>query len=464
MSSKKRNMIIIVICLLLIIFNSIFVYFLASPSITLNGKKEIVVGINEEYVEVGAYASFLGNDLSKDVKIDGTVDTTKRGTYNLTYTFKKGFVTKETSRTVIVKDLEAPTIELKGSSEALVCPGKDYVEEGYTAIDDVMGDITDNVTTTKEDEKIIYSVSDEDGNKATNERTIKYGDEEAPKITLKDGNSLNYYVTESFKDPGYTVSDNCDGDLASKVKVSGSVDTSKIGKYTLNYEVTDSAGNKTTINRVVNVTEKPKGGVVYLTFDDGPGQYTQEILNILARNNVKATFFVTNQFPKYQDMIKKEHEAGHTVAVHTYSHSWSVYDSLDNYINDFNKMNEIVYKQTGSYSKYFRFPGGSSNTVSKKHKTGVVTEIANYMTNKGYVYFDWNVDCGDTHANNTVNYIVNNIKKYVKGEGSYIILMHDIKKNTLNALPSIINYLKSMNYTFKAIDDGTPVKHFKIAN
>ena len=95
MSSKKRNAIIIVTCVLLIIFNSIFVYFLASPSITLNGKKEIVVGINEEYVEVGAYASFLGNDLSKDVKIDGTVDTTKRGTYNLTYTFKKGFVQKK---------------------------------------------------------------------------------------------------------------------------------------------------------------------------------------------------------------------------------------------------------------------------------------------------------------------------------------------------------------------------------
>ena len=127
-------------------------------------------------------------------------------------------------------------------------------------------------------------------------------------------------------------------------------------------------------------------------------------------------------------------------------------------------MNEIVKEQTGSYAKYFRFPGGSSNTVSRKHQLGIMTSLANLMQSKGYIYYDWDVDCGDTHSNNTVDYIINSVKTYTRKGRNNIILMHDIKKNTMEALPSIISYLKNQGFEFAAIDENTPVKHFRIAN
>ena len=161
-------------------------------------------------------------------------------------------------------------------------------------------------------------------------------------------------------------------------------------------------------------------------------------------------------------MIKQEYDRGHTVGIHTYSHKWSVYTSVDTYWNDFSKMEQIVYEQTGVHPKYFRFPGGTSNTANCKYNgiNNMMEKLSNLMTDKGYVYFDWHVDSCDTCKNNSVNDIINSIKKYVTGSGNYIILMHDIKKNTMEALPSVIEYLKAHNYTFKQIDDTTPVKQF----
>ena len=83
------------------------------------------------------------------------------------------------------------------------------------------------------------------------------------------------------------------------------------------------------------------------------------------------------------------------MAVHSYTHNWNIYKSVDAYVNDFNKMNADIEKYTGSKSKIFRFPGGSSNTVSKSYAKGVVKAIASRMTSEGYQYFDWDVDSGD---------------------------------------------------------------------
>lgn len=464
MSSKKKVIIIALLILLLGSIYSLLLYFYASFSIKLKGNEEIILNINSPYEDEGVRASFLGKDIGNKVKTEGKVDTSQAGEYFLTYTIKKGMITKKVSRKVIVKDLEAPTIELIGDREVNICPNKEYEEEGFKAFDTISGDLTEKVVKEVNLNEITYTVTDQEGNVAKAIRKINYVDTENPKITLKDGNSYTVYINEKYNEPGYIVTDNCDQDLNNKVVVSGSVNTASIGKYSLNYEVTDSNGNKTNITRNVYVKEKPKGGIIYLTFDDGPGVYTEKILDILKQNDVKATFFVTNQFPKYQNMIKKEYDEGHTVGLHTSTHKWDIYNSIDDYLNDFNNMAEIINKQTGAYPKYFRFPGGSSNTVSIKHKVGIMTELSNIMEEKGYTYFDWNVSSGDTAANNTVESIINNIKRYIKGEGSYIILMHDIKKNTMQALPSVINYLKSINYTFKAIDENTPVIHFKIAN
>ena len=205
------------------------------------------------------------------------------------------------------------------------------------------------------------------------------------------------------------------------------------------------------------------GKTIYLTFDDGPGQYTQKILNVLAKYDVKATFFVTNQFPKYVYLIKNEKEAGHAVAVHTYTHNYNVYRSVDTYVSDFNKMNNLIEKYTGSKSNIFRFPGGSSNTVSRSYAKGVVKKIANKMTSMGYKYFDWDVSSGDASgASRSAIYknVVNGASKCSK----CVILMHDIKSNTANELDNILKTLTSKGDRFGTLNSSSPTVHHTIVN
>ena len=282
------------------------------------------------------------------------------------------------------------------------------------------------------------------------------------------GDTVYVYKNQEYKDRGYTATDNCDGDITNKVNVNNSVDTTKDGEYNINYSVVDTFGNKNTVSRKVvvysDVSKIPKNGkVIYLTFDDGPGCYTQSILDVLNEYNVKATFFVTNQFSSYQYMIKKEYESGHSIAVHTYSHNYGkIYESVDNYVDDFNQMNQIIFEQTGTYTKMFRFPGGSSNTISRFNK-GVVSDIAKTMSDKGYIYFDWNIDSTDTKYKDSEKIYQNVIDEIEKHDNS-VVLMHDIKKANIESVRKIINYGLENGYTFLGLDESSPEVHHHINN
>ena len=202
---------------------------------------------------------------------------------------------------------------------------------------------------------------------------------------------------------------------------------------------------------------------VYLTFDDGPGIYTQSILDVLNEYNVKATFFVTNQFSNYHYMIKKEYETGHSIAVHTYSHNYGkIYESVDSYVEDFNQMNQIILDETGTYTKMFRFPGGSSNTISKFNK-GVVSDIAKTMTEKGYIYFDWNVDSTDTKYKDP-EIIYQNVINEIEKRDYSVVLMHDIKKANIESVRKIIIFGLENGYTFLGLDENSPEVHHHINN
>ena len=200
-----------------------------------------------------------------------------------------------------------------------------------------------------------------------------------------------------------------------------------------------------------------------MTFDDGPCSYTESILNVLNKYNVKATFFVTNQFSNYQDLIKKEYLSGHSIGVHTFTHNYGkIYESVDSYVNDFDNMNKIIYDETGFYSKLYRFPGGSSNTISRFNK-GIVTKIANKMNELGYVYYDWNVDSNDTGTSDPEE-IYNNVIKEIEKKDYSVVLMHDIKKANIISVDKIISYGLENGYTFLPIDENSPIVHHKINN
>ena len=209
----------------------------------------------------------------------------------------------------------------------------------------------------------------------------------------------------------------------------------------------------------------PKGAkVVYLTFDDGPSRNTQRILDVLDNYGCGATFFVMNS--TYKIEYKNIVDHGHAIGLHTYSHVFSdLYKSSENYFDDLDRISDLVYNQTGVRSKLIRFPGGSSNTISSDICTGIMTELSDAVEERGYTYFDWNVDSDDARANNvpaddiyaaSIDHDYNNL----------VVLMHDTdaKDTTVEALPRIIEYYRDKGYYFLSLNKNSPTAHHGIYN
>ena len=211
--------------------------------------------------------------------------------------------------------------------------------------------------------------------------------------------------------------------------------------------------------------EEKATGVIYLTFDDGPtSDSTPRILEILEKNEVKATFFVLHYSEQNEELIKREHSQGHKVALHGYTHNYSeIYTSADACMENFRKIQEQVYNTIGEKSNIIRFPGGGSNTISRNYARGVVKAIASRMTSDGYVYFDWDVDSGDA-AGASRSKIYNNVVNGVKKCSKCVVLMHDIKPNTVNELDNILKTLTSKGYKFGTLSVNSPTMHHSIAN
>lgn len=459
----NKIFLIIVFVLSLMCFGVIHIF---NHAINLKGDKYVTILLNEEYHEKGAVNVY--NESDKDIEIIGEVDNTKIGTYKIEYRSNYlGFEFKN-YRYVDVVDKEAPVITLKGKDEVRICPNGDYDEEGYTAYDNYDGDITSKVEIIKNEENITYKVLDSSNNSHIVSRLIKKVDNESPSIKLK-GSSTYYVVIDSkFEDPGYTVSDNCDSKV--KVEVSGSVDTSKIGTYEIIYTAIDSSGNSVDIKRYVRVRDKDMSentGVIYLTFDDGPSSSsTPKILDILDKKNVKATFFVINQNDNLNYLIKREYDSGHTVALHSYTHNYSkIYASKDAFYEDLNLISAKVEKITGEKSMIMRFPGGGSNTVSKKYQKGIMTDLTKEVVDLGYHYFDWNVSSGDAGGAKNSDDVYNNVVNGLKKNRNNIVLMHDFSNSkTVNALEAIIDYGLANGYRFDKIDMTTPMIRHGVNN
>ena len=210
--------------------------------------------------------------------------------------------------------------------------------------------------------------------------------------------------------------------------------------------------------------EENATGVIYLTFDDGPTyDSTPQILDILKRRNIKATFFVLHYDENHEQYIKREQEEGHTIALHGYSHTYSeIYQSADTCLENFRKIKEQVYQTTGVESKIIRFPGGSSNVVSKKYCEGVMTELVTRVVDEGYRYFDWNVDSGDAAKPKSEEVVYNNVVNGIKPGRNNVVLMHDFAGNhkTIDELDRIITWGLEQGYVFRRITEETPmVKH-----
>ena len=327
------------------------------------------------------------------------------------------------------------------------------------------------MTIKKESDKWIYTVKDSSKNKTEIIRKINKVDKEQPVITLKGTETMYLGIDEEFTEPGYTASDNCSGNLTDKVKVTGTVKAKVEGTYTLKYEVEDDGGNKASVERKVIISKRtdPNSGVIktgsiYLTFDDGPSSVTTPtILDILKEEGVKATFFVTNNGP--DELIKRMYDEGHTVALHTASHTYSiVYKSDESYFNDLKIVSDRVKRITGQTSKIVRFPGGSSNTISRRYSNKIMTRLSEALLNQGYRYYDWNVDSNDAYTSKSKEAVYKCVTSNLSKSRANIVLMHDIKTWTRDALRDIIRYGKENGYTFERIDMDTHMVRQHINN
>lgn len=218
----------------------------------------------------------------------------------------------------------------------------------------------------------------------------------------------------------------------------------------------ENADLKATIE-ILKAQNSNTNKICYLTFDDGPSDNTLKVLDVLDRYNVKATFFVVKN--SKAEYIKKISALGHTVGLHTASHSYpDIYSSEEAYYNDLNAVSAVVEEQIGIKSNVIRFPGGSSNVISKGYCEGIMTALTKSVKDNGYFYYDWNVDSGDASGAN-VRYTVirDNVLRAAKNKNSICVLMHDTsaKNTTVQALPEIIEGLSLMGYRFEALTENS---------
>lgn len=452
-------------------------------TLTLQGEQEIYVEYRDDFADPGAQAQFCGTLLYRtpetlNVEVTGEVDVETLGDYELTYRaqrvvdyfFGELVLEQQCSRTVHVVDTTAPIIRLFDFG-GYTLPGDEYAEEGYSAVDSHDGFLTQKVKSFSADGKVYYRVSDSSGNVTVVTREIFYDDPIPPTLALEGDAEIFLIRGRTYTEPGYSAQDNCDGDLTDSVTVSGEVDTQTLGTYELVYSVTDSYQNTTTATRTVTVRALPKlpdlpdgdyqnpvepnGKVIYLTFDDGPGPHTERLLGILAKYNVKATFFVVNT--GYTHVLSQIVEQGHTLAMHSASHDYGrIYTDEAAYFEDLKAIQDLIYSQTGQVSTMLRFPGGSSNMVSAAYNKGIMTRLTAMVREMGYRYYDWNVDSRDAGGACSAEEVYANVISGVYNKNVSIVLQHDIKGFSVDAVEWIIQWGIANGYSFQALTTSSP--------
>lgn len=455
-------------CLIILIFSCFLLIFRKRIVFNVSSDK-VLVDFNSNY-DSSFVSACYGNIFSCDnisVVSDDFVDTSKIGLQRIKYSAKYGDYKKDKYIDVVVVDRENPEIQIFEDSIS-VCPSSDDYDVSFKTYDNYDGDLTGATFVNKYFDRAVLIARDSSFNASIISVPVKHEDLVAPEVSLIGNKEMTILINSNFIDPGVIASDNCDGDITKYIEVSNNVDTSKVGIYNVNYSVIDNAGNQSVISRVVNVinqSDTSRKKVIYLTFDDGPSEYTGELLDILANYNIKATFFVTGRNSKYEHFITRAYNEGHAIGLHTNTHNYSlIYQSVDAYFDDLNLINEKVKKLTGSYSYLLRFPGGSSNTVSK-FNPGIMTELSKLVEAKGYKYFDWNVSSEDaTGKIFTPDEYALNVINGLGNRDTYIVLQHDTNVNSVRAVDKIIQYGLSNGYRFEVLTNMSPTIHHRINN
>ena len=293
---------------------------------------------------------------------------------------------------------------------------------------------------------------------------------EAPRsvILLEGGDSITWTCGIPFTDPGFTAYDAKGRDRTGAVKVKGEVIPWKTGTYELSYRLKDRDKTIARAKRTVRVVKaelpdavKAPKKTIYLTFDDGPGPYTEKVLKILDKYNIKATFFIVGSRSRCAKVLPKIAAAGHTIGIHAYNHNMErLYQSKRSYFSDLMQAQEVVHRYTGSYASVARLPGGSITAsfmigqLSDRYKT-----FEKMMHKMGLRYYDWDIQPESAYetADGTYRSFVNEMRHRSKPT---IVLQHDTRYYSVKALENMIQWALDHGYSFLPIDQTTPEVHF----
>ena len=472
----------IAIPLLILSFLGISIqYLLEKPQMDLLEEQRIEVHEHKQIQK--PKVRYHNKDISDKVQVIENIKKDTLGTYEIEYRvpYLNTYITQK--QQVKVVDTTPPVLILAEEQENLSYQ-EEYKEKGATAQDNYDGDITDRIKIEKKEKtktewEMIYQVTDSSGNTTQKIKQIHIIDDVKPELVLKGNSSVFLSLGDTYEEKGATAIDEIDGDLTKQIEIIGEVNTQKEGDYSITYQVKDTSGNTAKAIRNVNVMNrnKPasdtgtqnngKAGTIYLTFDDGPShQITPHILDVLKQKGVKATFFIVNYDTNKEYLVKRIVQEGHTIAIHGYSHDYSqIYQSEDAYMQNLSKLRQKIKQSTGTDTTITRFPGGSSNMVSK-FNPGIMTRLTRLVVGSGYTYFDWNVSSGDAGGANSKEEIYHNVTTALKKSRANVVLMHDLngKQYTLEALPDIIDYGFQNGYSFQKITKQTPMITHHINN
>ncbi len=449
--------------LLLLIFAILLLTDRKTVEIRLLGEPEMRIALGEPYREAGAEAVYRGKhfhltDKKLEAVPEGSVDTSAPGIFLLRYRASYRDHTGTAERMITVYDDIPPVITLKGNADTNLPAGSIYQEEGFTVSDNSGEDLQAFVIRTESPDCIRYEVSDSSGNRASAERHLHYIDTKAPVITLRGSEEVVLPAGSRYEEEGFTAKDDVDGDITADV-----IRTEE--ENGIRYEVSDRAGNRTSVFRSITFRKPQDPGkkVIYLTFDDGPSPYTQQLLDVLDSLGVKATFFISQI--NSRDLIRQEYERGHSVGIHSVSHRYDIiYSGDEQFFEDFNTTARGIEAATGAKPFLSRFPGGSSNSISAEYNKGIMTRLTKAVTAQGYCYVDWNVSSGDgagiDDADRTFNYALDGVKKHDVS----VVLMHDIYSSSVEAAGRLIRWGLENGYTFLPITKDSPVCHHDVLN
>ena len=296
-------------------------------------------------------------------------------------------------------------------------------------------------------------------------RTVHVVNTRPPVLTLVGEQAITLTMGGTFAEPGYRATDNNGQDITARVRVSGEVDPMNPGDYTITYTVTDDAGRTTVVERIVTVEAakqpevvQPEGKVIYLTFDDGPGAYTDRLLAILEQYNAKVTFFVVGTNTNLSQRLKAIAEDGHAIGIHTMTHVFeNIYASEEAFLQDLYGVQALIQQHTGITTTLMRFPGGSSN--QRGVEKGQMKQLAKTVTNLGFQYFDWNVDSNDAGGAKTADEVYRNVIDGIGNKKTACVLMHDIKGYTVDAIERILQWGLANGYSFQVLTPSSPGFH-----